>query len=95
MPIDFDDDLAECFSEDDHGIVFTHNGRTLRGILNQEYVQREVGHGGVEGFAPVLFGYDLADLFQDDTITLEGKAYVVMNNEKDNAGLFQVILHES
>lgn len=96
MAIDFEGDLAEVFSTDDHAVEVTHQGRRFTGILNKEFFAHDVGEVGIDGSEPAFYCQSsLADpIRQGDELTVDGTLYKVSTDpEPDGAGMSRIALN--
>lgn len=95
--IDFDTDLLEMLSEDDHGISFFYRGQTFEGILNREYLAQDIGSAGFESAQTVLYAraVDLDGVEQGDDVEdigIDNKWFEIVEREPDGTGLIMLRL---
>jgi hypothetical protein len=96
MPIDFDDDLTEMLSDDDHGETAIHNHRRITGIFNDEFYEQSQGVG-IESSEPAFYLADrIAETIQHrDPIKIRNVDYVVVGKQPDKTGLTRLVLRDA
>lgn len=96
MTIDFEADLDEIFSSDDHAVEVIFEGRTFNGIFNREFFVHEVGDVGMDGADPALYcrTSDAHDIQQGHTLTIDGREYTAATDpEPDGVGMSRIALN--
>ncbi len=88
----FSENFNEFFDTDDFAVEATHDGSTLLGILDREYV--EVGN--IEGEHPVFQCAEssVTTAQHGDTITIDGTAYTIVGIQPDGTGTVILVLQE-
>ena len=94
MALDFDEDLKEMLSEDEHGVAYEYRGGTFEGIFNEEFLSQDVGRAGMESTTPVLYArsVDISGIEHEEVIQLKGRTFQVVGNQPDGTGLTMLVL---
>lgn len=95
--IDFDDDLDEILSEDDHAVAVEYNGNYFSAILNQEFVEQSGSRVSVESTNPVLYAPSsiFVDASHGDTLTAGGSDYIIVGIQPDGEGITVLVLDDA
>lgn len=98
MAIDFETDLAEMLSTDNHGTVVTvpATSATFNAIYNNEYFRQDVGEVGFDTTEQVIYATDtdVASLVKGDLLAIGGVYHTVATIEPDGTGLTRLVLHD-
>ena len=96
--LDFDDDLKEMLSSDEHGVTFFLSGIKLEGIINNEFLSQEIGRVGYESTTPMLYAssVEIRNAKHGDAIKItKGKHkgnYKIKGVQPDGTGLSLLVL---
>lgn len=83
-------DLDTLFDADEFAVEATIGGATVRGILDDEYIE----DADIAGTRPVLVckTADVAAVDQGDTVTIDGTDYEVVIPQPDGTGVTRLVL---
>jgi len=94
VALDFDEDLKEMLSEDEHGVSYKYRGQSYEGIFNEEFLSQDVGRAGMESTTPVLYArsVDIVGIEHEEIIELKGRVFSVVGDQPDGTGLTMLVL---
>lgn len=92
--IDFEDDLNEMLSNDDHGVEVVFNHRCFTGISNQEFVAPEPGVDDEERENTVVYvpSAKVKGIKFQDPIQVDKKQLFVLGVQPDGTGMTALVL---
>lgn len=92
--IDFNDDLDEMLSDDDHGVEVIFNRQCFSGISNQEFVSPEPGVDDDERENTVVYvpSNKVIGIKYNDPIKVDKKPLFVLGVQPDGTGMTALVL---
>lgn len=98
MTIDFDADLSEMISSDDHAIKFTVGSSTTEyeGIFNREFFLQDGGTTGMASSEPMLYVksslVQSLSIAEGTKITIASESFTVRVPESDGNGVTCLVM---